>query len=103
MTYFEWNILSEIKIATDQLRLEWHNLLQKLAPDTAADVLKSEAYKTIFQDLLEAYSEPTRSYHNLQHIQEILALLAQVKIKTNDFNSLLLAAWFHDYIYSHSK
>ena len=87
--------MSKVKIAI-QLRLDWHDLLKKLAADTAS----AEVYTTIFKDIVEAYSEPIRSYHNLQHIQEILALLAQVKTKTNDFNSLRLAAWFHDYVYN---
>ena len=51
--------------------------------------------------LLAAYSEPQRTYHTLQHLEECLRVFAQAKasalMKQPDL--IELAIWFHDAVY----
>ncbi|RMF25633.1 MAG: hypothetical protein D6756_05215, partial [Cyanobacteria bacterium J083] len=76
-----------------QLRLGWFDLLQKLSADLKfAD--------EIFAHLIRVYTSPMRSYHNLEHIREVLKSLAEVKNIAQDINALYLCAWLHDYIYN---
>jgi predicted metal-dependent HD superfamily phosphohydrolase len=46
--------------------------------------------------LLAAYSLPTRRYHDLRHLDEVLDRLAELG---EDRPAVLLAAWFHDAVY----
>ncbi|MCJ1356572.1 MAG: hypothetical protein MMC33_006567 [Icmadophila ericetorum] len=51
--------------------------------------------------LLDAYSEPQRHYHTLEHIQSMLSLLPDVQSYLNDEEETIvqLAIWFHDCVY----
>lgn len=53
----------------------------------------------IFQRLLNAYSEPQRYYHTVQHIAECLTLVHDVQHVLQDAQSVELAIWFHDAVY----
>ncbi len=57
----------------------------------------SEAGK-LFDIIFAAYNE-NRHYHNFQHIQNIIAYIESHKSKVQDYESLILAAYFHDYVY----
>ena len=74
------------------LKSSWFSLLEKLQLDR-------QLGKAIFNDLVDAYSDRTRQYHNLEHIQHLLNLLEEVKDLCECFFGLQLTAWFHDYIY----
>jgi predicted metal-dependent HD superfamily phosphohydrolase len=52
-------------------------------------------------DLLRAYSDPARGYHDTRHLSEVLARLAEIADHgtTYDRTPVLLAAWFHDAVY----
>lgn len=52
-------------------------------------------------ELLAAYSEPSRSYHNTQHLTEVLDRLDELAAAGVDFSGrrVRLAAWFHDAVY----
>ncbi|EKE77894.1 hypothetical protein [Gallaecimonas xiamenensis] len=52
-----------------------------------------------FEALVAHYQEPHRHYHNLDHIQDCLALLDEVKDQLDDGDAVELALWFHDVIY----
>jgi predicted metal-dependent HD superfamily phosphohydrolase len=80
--------------STDYLKNSWFNLWQDLSPENYQ--LRDE----VFTDLINTYSHPTRQYHNLEHIEEILSLLEQVKDIVQNVQLLKLSAWFHDYIYN---
>jgi predicted metal-dependent HD superfamily phosphohydrolase len=74
------------------LKENWSDLLLKLN----ADLQYSEK---IFQAVINAYCNPARHYHNLEHIQQILQAIEEVKYLSNCPNIISLSAWFHDYVY----
>jgi predicted metal-dependent HD superfamily phosphohydrolase len=53
----------------------------------------------VFQLLVIAYTQPDRYYHNLQHIHHILTILDRFANRLQDSMSVILAAWFHDFVY----
>ncbi|NDY92446.1 N-methyl-D-aspartate receptor NMDAR2C subunit [Ideonella sp. TBM-1] len=50
--------------------------------------------------LLQAWQEPQRHYHTLQHLDECLALAQGLPTTPERPGELLLALWFHDAVYS---
>lgn len=51
-------------------------------------------------DLLAAYAEPSRGYHDLRHLSEVLDRLDELAAHTaHDRQVVALAAWFHDGVY----
>lgn len=55
-------------------------------------------HRTDLRDRLKAaYDEPVRAYHNLTHLTEVLARLAE--LGAGDDAEVVLAAWFHDAVY----
>ena len=52
-------------------------------------------------DLLRAYADPARGYHDTRHLTEVLTRLAEIADHgtTYDRTPVLLAAWFHDAVY----
>lgn len=63
-------------------------------------MLEDAHSKALLRLLLEAYSEPQRHYHTIQHIVECLAFFHQIKNQLNDPIAVELAIWFHDAIYN---
>lgn len=53
----------------------------------------------IYQQLLDAYKEPQRVYHNLEHIECCLSIFDQVSHLLKNPDAVELAIWFHDAIY----
>ena len=51
--------------------------------------------------LVDAYADPTRGYHDTQHLAEVLARLDELAEHGTAFDRVpvQLAAWFHDAIY----
>lgn len=52
-----------------------------------------------WQELKTAYSLPERHYHTLQHIEQMLVLLEEVKSYCTDLSSLQFAIFYHDIVY----
>jgi len=52
-------------------------------------------------DLLAAYAEPGRHYHDTRHLAEVLARLDELRLAGVAFDRTVveLAAWFHDAVY----
>jgi predicted metal-dependent HD superfamily phosphohydrolase len=72
-----------------------------------SEVLATEKYWTsdlfpeeVFRELVTAYSQPHRYYHNLKHIQQVLDTVNEMRSLANNFVAIQLAAWFHDVIYN---
>jgi predicted metal-dependent HD superfamily phosphohydrolase len=50
--------------------------------------------------LLAAYAEPSRGYHDLRHLSEVLDRVEELAARTApDRRAVTLAAWFHDGVY----
>lgn len=67
--------------------------------DAAWQALGLAAPAGLYEALLDAWREPQRHYHTLQHLGECLDLLARERTLARDPASLLLALWFHDAVY----
>lgn len=52
-------------------------------------------------DLLRAYADPSRGYHDTRHLTEVLARLDEIADSGTSYDRtpVLLAAWFHDAVY----
>ncbi len=59
----------------------------------------SERAQATFTDLVTAYSQPARAYHNLTHLSEVLGTIDLLAAQANDLAAVRLAAWFHDAVY----
>ena len=56
------------------------------------------------QELVAAYTAPGRPYHNLAHIEDCLAALAQVDdVSSLDREILTEAIWWHDVVYDPTR
>ncbi|MBW4421877.1 MAG: hypothetical protein KME13_22100 [Myxacorys californica WJT36-NPBG1] len=75
-----------------ELRNQWIALLQKLS-------VNSTSATPVFSDLVNAYSEPHRFYHTLDHIQSVLQWVDRLQPNAHDLPAIQLAVWFHDVVY----
>ncbi len=69
----------------------WHALWQALGvanPDAG-----------LLRQLIRCYSEPQRSYHSVQHLDECLLHLDMLRGESEHAHEVELALWFHDAIY----
>ena len=76
----------------DLMQLSWVRLLDKFG------VAPADAY-LLFDELVAAYEEPGRYYHNLEHLGEMLRITSRLSDFARDMPSIHLAAWYHDVIY----
>lgn len=83
---------SDAKTALNQARFHklWERNLIAGAVNNAEQV---------YQQLIDAYNEPQRVYHNLQHIGHCLTAFDKVRHLPESADSLELAIWFHDAVY----
>lgn len=78
----------------NSLRQQWTSLIAELSP--SADPVR---VASTFDNLVQRYSEPTRAYHTLEHISEMLALINSNADNLSYPNNLRVATWFHDVLY----
>jgi predicted metal-dependent HD superfamily phosphohydrolase len=75
-----------------QLDADWRRLLLPFhAPEPAVTAALT--------DLAARYSEPSRHYHNLTHLREVLEVISNLGSADPDAPVVRLAAWFHDAVY----
>jgi predicted metal-dependent HD superfamily phosphohydrolase len=74
------------------LRAQWVGLASQYAPNPS--LIESQ-----FNSIVEHYSGKNRAYHNLSHIQSLLALSETLLDKIQNRDALYYAIWFHDVIY----
>ncbi|GAA2759254.1 HD domain-containing protein [Actinopolymorpha rutila] len=58
-----------------------------------------EAVTAVGRDLLARYAEPTRRYHDLRHLTEVLDRIDHLAEFAREVDAVRLAGWFHDAIY----
>lgn len=57
----------------------------------------------LWQEIEDNYSNKKRHYHTLQHLQNLLPLLQEVKEDIKDWDTLLFSFFYHDVIYNALK
>ena len=70
----------------------WQSLWRQLGASDVDDGL--------YQRLVACYSEPHRSYHTMQHLEECFVHLESVRALAERPDEIELALWFHDAIYN---
>jgi len=73
-------------------RARWDRTLAALG-------VPAERGAAAFNELLEAYGGAGRYYHNLDHLEDVLATLDTLAEHAQNRPALELAAWFHDAVY----
>jgi predicted metal-dependent HD superfamily phosphohydrolase len=76
----------------DFLRAQWVSLASQRTANLAL-------IESLFDSIVEHYSASDRAYHNLSHIQSLLALSESLLEKVQNRDALYFAIWFHDVIY----
>jgi predicted metal-dependent HD superfamily phosphohydrolase len=76
----------------DFLHAQWVGLASRYASDPSA-------IESLFNTIVERYSEKNRAYHNLSHIQSLLSLSESLLDKIQDRDAFYFSIWFHDVIY----
>jgi predicted metal-dependent HD superfamily phosphohydrolase len=57
---------------------------------------------SLVEDLLIAYAQPARGYHDLRHLTEVLDHVDELADEAERPDAVRLAAWFHDAVYTSS-
>ena len=51
------------------------------------------------EQLIAAYSDSSRHYHDLRHLHQVLTAVDSLAAEAADVDVVRLAAWFHDAVY----
>ena len=84
--------MSEFNLQAE-LRLNWMQLMGELGVAEATAV-------SVWQRLVESYTEDGRFYHNLAHIRQTLRIAHDIREEAAHFTAVQLALWFHDIVYA---
>lgn len=76
----------------ENLKSIFSNLISKYSDNK---VLKTNYWKEIEQ----SYSQKSRKYHNIIHLENMILELENVKNKISDYDVLLFSIFYHDIIY----
>jgi predicted metal-dependent HD superfamily phosphohydrolase len=76
----------------DSMQRSWLNLVQPLHIDIGT-------VYAVFDQLVQAYTEPHRHYHTLEHIGEMLKISGKLGRGLPHPVELSLAVWYHDVVY----
>ena len=88
----ERNSKGNLQNIISRLQVSWLDLLNSSLAET-----KLEA--GIFTFLIDSYTDCRRSYHNLNHVDDILNSIGRVENFAENVDVLKFSAWFHDCIY----
>jgi predicted metal-dependent HD superfamily phosphohydrolase len=80
----------------DWLKTEWNSLASKYCED-------QQLIDRFWQEIVLAYTEKKRYYHNASHIYNMLLQVEEIKYSIIDFDALRFAIWYHDIIYKSTK
>jgi len=75
------------------LEQAWRELLARLG--ATGDMVLATG-----RELVAAWSGPSRRYHSVQHLQEVLARVDELAEDAEDPDAVRLAAWYHDAVYN---
>ncbi len=74
------------------LQAKYIELLSPYSTDTAY-------IDKCWQELIEKYQEPHRTYHGIQHIIELFATWESINYRVEDYNTVAFSIFYHDIIY----
>tara|TARA_R110001592_G_scaffold9049_6_gene48678 strand:+ start:5986 stop:6600 length:615 start_codon:yes stop_codon:yes gene_type:complete len=63
----------------------------------------SSSAERLWSEVNTNYSKKNRHYHNLNHLEDLLSELKNVKDKINNWEVVLFALYYHDIIYKSTK
>jgi predicted metal-dependent HD superfamily phosphohydrolase len=63
----------------------------------------TELATNLWLEIFTKYSDPKRQYHTIEHLEAIIVDLIKVKDKIEDWDTTLLAVFYHDIIYKASS
>ncbi|MBQ4818924.1 hypothetical protein [Aquimarina sp. MMG016] len=69
------------------------NLVSKYAKDP-------EYANILWEDILKKHSKKSRHYHNINHLEHLYYQLIAIKDQVKDWDMILFALFYHDYIYN---
>lgn len=78
------------------LQMQWRNLVEQYNAEAGVG-------ESLFNMLVEHYSEKARLYHNLSHIKALLDVSARYKTAIQNYHAVFFAIWFHDAVYNTQK
>lgn len=79
-------------------------MLQKTFLKLLSNYTANENLQLIFWDEIKKhYAYKNRYYHNLQHLENILNQLSEIKTEINNWNVILFSLFYHDVIYDVSN
>jgi predicted metal-dependent HD superfamily phosphohydrolase len=76
----------------ETLKLNWSELANRYYQDDAL-------VNFYWEEICRKYTGKKRYYHNLKHIESMLAQAKKYQNKIIDYDELLFAIWFHDIFY----
>ncbi len=76
-----------------QLKTDWEGLASKY-------IAEQELTEQYWNEIVQHYSGIDRHYHNLGHIQDLLARAAAYEEQIEDYDVLRFSIWYHDLIYN---
>lgn len=62
-----------------------------------------ELANNLWLEIFTKYSEPKRHYHTIDHLEDMVTNLKEVKGKIDDWDTTLFAVFYHDIIYRASS
>ncbi|MFC4687128.1 hypothetical protein ACFO4P_09305 [Epilithonimonas pallida] len=75
-------------------------LINSFFSDIISKYSDNEILKTDYwQEIEKSYSQKSRKYHNLIHLENMILELENVKDEISDYDSLLFSIFYHDIIY----
>lgn len=60
----------------------------------------SNYIESLWSDIIKAHKQTSRYYHNLTHLEHLYQNLTLVKEKIKDWDMVLFALFYHDYVYN---
>jgi len=76
-------------------------LLQQLFAKTAQCYSSDAALiADCWSQIEKQHNEPTRHYHTLHHLRDLILKLEKVKSEIDDWDAIIFATFYHDFIYT---
>src|SRR5687768_1311633 len=76
----------------NDLRPIWEHITGKYSRDPGQ-------IETFWNEIVISYSDPVRSYHNLDHIQYLIDQAVAFENEIEGFDAVVMAVMYHDIIY----